>query len=78
LLRLLDAASTAWVPVSGRVEGTSGSDSGVTLTVSAHSGSTEVRTAAGVLHLNNRKLEVRQATRASNRTAATGGTGGQA
>lgn len=72
LLRLLDAASTAWVPVSGRVGGTTGSDSGVTLTVSAHTGSTVVRTAAGMLHLNNRKLEVRQTTRASARKTATG------
>lgn len=72
LLRLLDAASTAWVPVSGRVGGTTGSDSGVTLTVSAHTGSTVVRTAAGMLHLNNRKLEVRQTTRASARKIATG------
>jgi len=59
LLRLLDAASTAWVPVSGRVAGTSGSDNGVTLTVSEHPGPTVVRTARGLLHLNNRKLEVR-------------------
>lgn len=59
LLRLLDAASTAWVPVSGRVAGTTGSESGVTLTVSEHPGSTVVRTARGLLHLNNRKLEVR-------------------
>ena len=59
LLRLLDAASTAWVPVSGRT-GTSGSDSGVTLTVSEHPGSTVVRTSRGLLHLNNRRLEVRE------------------
>ncbi len=58
LLRLLDAASTAWVPVSGRT-GTTGSDSGVTLTVSEHPGSTVVRTARGLLHLNNRRLEIR-------------------
>lgn len=64
LLRLLDAASTAWVPVSGRVSGTTGSDSGVTLTVREHSGSTVVRTARGLLHLNNRRLEVRENTRA--------------
>ncbi|WP_433734639.1 TIGR02677 family protein [Nocardia sp. CA-129566] len=63
LLRLLDAASTAWVPVSGRIEGTTGSDSGVTLTVSEHPGSTVVRTARGLLHLNNRRLEVEQTTR---------------
>ncbi len=62
LLRLLDAASTAWVPVSGRVAGTTGSDSGVTLTVSEHPEPTVVRTARGLLHLNNRKLEVRAAT----------------
>lgn len=78
LLRLLDAASTAWVPVSGRVGGTTGSDSGVTLTVSAHSGSTVVRTAAGMLHLNNRKLEVRQTTRAAARELATGSEGNRA
>nr|WP_245717284.1 TIGR02677 family protein [Nocardia jejuensis] len=59
LLRLLDAASTAWVPISGRVSST-GSDSGVTLTVSHHEGSTAVRTAGGLLHLNNRRLEVRE------------------
>ncbi|MFE6861077.1 TIGR02677 family protein [Nocardia sp. NPDC057668] len=59
LLRLLDAASTAWVPVSGRVPGTTGSDSGVTLTVSECEGSTAVRTARGLLHLNNRRLQVR-------------------
>ncbi|GAB2631926.1 hypothetical protein GCM10027088_02650 [Nocardia goodfellowii] len=59
LLRLLDAASTAWVPVSGRVEGTTGSDNGVTLTVSTHPGSTVIRTSRGLLHLNGRKLDVR-------------------
>ncbi|GAJ84032.1 hypothetical protein NBRGN_068_00230 [Nocardia brasiliensis NBRC 14402] len=70
LLRLLDAASTAWVPVSGRVAGTTGSDSGVTLTVSEHPGSTVVRTAHGLLHLNNRRLEVRETTRTrANRNA---------
>jgi uncharacterized protein (TIGR02677 family) len=68
LLRLLDAASTAWVPVSGRVGGTTGSDSGVTLTVSEYPGRTVVRTARGVLHLNNRRLEVRENPRA--RTAS--------
>ncbi|WUI65386.1 TIGR02677 family protein [Nocardia sp. NBC_00403] len=68
LLRLLDAASTAWVPVSGRVDGTTGSDSGVTLTVSEHAAPTVVRTTRGLLHLNNRKLDVRQTTRT--RTAA--------
>ncbi|MEU7629635.1 TIGR02677 family protein [Nocardia sp. NPDC049220] len=60
LLRLLDAASTAWVPVRGHVAGTTGSDSGVTLTVSEHEGSTVVRTAHGLLHLNNRMLQVEQ------------------
>ncbi|MFI1917704.1 TIGR02677 family protein [Nocardia sp. NPDC020380] len=59
LLRLLDAASTAWVPVSGRVSST-GSDSGVTLTVSEFDGSTVVRTARGLLHLNGRQLQVRE------------------
>ncbi|MBB5917106.1 uncharacterized protein (TIGR02677 family) [Nocardia transvalensis] len=64
LLRLLDAASTAWVPVSGRVNGTSGSDSGVTLTVREHTGSTVVRTSRGLLYLDNRRLEVRENGRA--------------
>ncbi|WP_308221169.1 TIGR02677 family protein [Nocardia sputi] len=63
LLRLLDAASTAWVPVRGRVAGTTGSDSGVTLTVSEHEGPTVVRTARGLLHLNNRALKIEQTTR---------------
>ncbi len=57
LLKLLDAASTAWVPVSGRT-GTTGSESGVTLIVSPHPGSTFIRTARGLLHLNGRRLEV--------------------
>ena len=59
LLRLLDAASTAWVPVSGRVGSTTGSESGVKLTVSECEGSTVVRTSRGLLHLNNRRLTVR-------------------
>ncbi|MFC4128662.1 TIGR02677 family protein [Nocardia rhizosphaerae] len=63
LLRLLDAASTAWVPVSGRVDGTTGSDNGVTLTVRPCDGSSVIRTAAGLLHLNNRRLEVTATTR---------------
>ncbi|MFC4373860.1 TIGR02677 family protein [Nocardia halotolerans] len=63
LLRLLDSASTAWVPVSGNVSGTTGSDSGVTLTVHPCDGSTVIRTAAGLLHLNNRRLEVRATVR---------------
>ncbi len=67
LLRLLDAASTAWVPVSGRVS-TTGSDSGVTLTVREHPGSTVVRTAQGLLYLDHRRLEVRENSRA--RTAS--------
>lgn len=67
LLRLLDAASTAWVPVSGRVS-TTGSDSGVTLTVCEHPGSTVVRTAQGLLYLDHRRLEVRENSRA--RTAS--------
>ncbi|WP_442939607.1 TIGR02677 family protein [Nocardia sp. CY41] len=62
LLRLLDAASTAWVPVRGRVAGTTGSDSGVTLTVSEHDGPTVVRTARGLLRLNNRTLKIEQST----------------
>ncbi|WP_286013612.1 MULTISPECIES: TIGR02677 family protein [Nocardia] len=64
LLRLLDAASTAWVPVSGRTGGTTGSDSGVTLTVSPHDGPTVVRTSRGLLYLNNRRLSVRENPRA--------------
>lgn len=63
LLRLIDAASTAWVPVSGKVDGTTGSDNGVTLTVRPCDGSTVIRTAAGLLHLNNRRLEVRESAR---------------
>ncbi|MGF6886982.1 uncharacterized protein (TIGR02677 family) [Nocardia sp. GAS34] len=70
LLRLLDAASTAWVPVSGR-SGTTGSESGVTLTVREHPGSTVVRTSRGLLHLNGRRLEVRENGRA--RTPSAGG-----
>ncbi|WP_051022639.1 TIGR02677 family protein [Nocardia pneumoniae] len=63
LLRLLDAASTAWVPVRGRVAGSTGSDSGVTLTVSEHEGPTVVRTTRGLLHLNNRALKIEQTTK---------------
>ncbi|WTZ54586.1 TIGR02677 family protein [Nocardia sp. NBC_01388] len=82
LLRLIDAASTAWVPVSGRVSGTTGSDSGVTLTVTECAGSTAVRTARGLLHLNNRRLQVRETVstrtsklpgRATSRASGTGG-----
>ncbi|MBF6209902.1 TIGR02677 family protein [Nocardia puris] len=73
LLRLLDAASTAWVPVSGRVAGTTGTDSGVTLTVSEHAGPTVVRTSRGLLHLNNRKLEVRP-TRSGKKSGSARGT----
>ncbi len=68
LLRLLDAASTAWVPVRGRVAGTTGSDSGVTLTVSEHEGPTVVRTTRGLLHLNNRALKIQQTTTTRSRT----------
>ncbi|MGW5311944.1 TIGR02677 family protein [Nocardia thailandica] len=67
LLRLLDAASTAWVPVSGRVGGTTGSDNGVTLTVTPHTGSTVIRTAGGLLHLNNRRLDVTPSRRGGTR-----------
>ncbi|WP_440446547.1 TIGR02677 family protein [Nocardia amamiensis] len=67
LLRLLDAASTAWVPVRGRVAGSTGSDSGVTLTVSEHDGPTVVRTTRGLLHLNNRALEIEQTTKTRRR-----------
>ncbi|MEV6320096.1 TIGR02677 family protein [Nocardia sp. NPDC051787] len=68
LLRLLDAASTAWVPVRGRVAGTTGSDSGVTLTVTEHEGPTVVRTTRGLLHLNNRALKIEQTTTTRSRT----------
>ncbi|MFE7743788.1 TIGR02677 family protein [Nocardia sp. NPDC057455] len=68
LLRLLDAASTAWVPVRGRVAGTTGSDSGVTLTVSEHDGPTVVRTTRGLLRLNNRALKIEQTTGIRSRT----------
>ena len=47
----------------GRVDGTTGSDNGVTLTVRPCDGSTVIRTAAGLLHLNNRRLEVTATTR---------------
>ncbi|WP_425297505.1 TIGR02677 family protein [Nocardia abscessus] len=64
LLRLLDAASTAWVPVRGRVAGgTTGTDSGVTLTVSEHEGPTVVRTTRGLLRLNNRSLKIETTSR---------------
>lgn len=67
LLRLLDAASTAWVPVRGRVAGTTGSDNGVTLTVAEHDGPTVVRTTRGLLRLNNRSLKIEQTTGARSR-----------
>ncbi|QLY27831.1 TIGR02677 family protein [Nocardia huaxiensis] len=70
LLKLIDAASTAWVPVSGRVPGTSGTDNGVTLTVSECEGSTVIRTARGLLHLNGRKLTVRENTSARRGSSA--------
>ncbi len=70
LLRLIDAASTAWVPVSGRVSGTTGSDSSVTLTVSECEGSTVVRTARGLLHLNGRRLDIRETATSRKNSAA--------
>ncbi|WP_306364871.1 TIGR02677 family protein [Nocardia sp. CC227C] len=73
LLKLLDAASTAWVPVSGRVGGTTGTDNGVTLTVREHAGSTAVRTSRGLLHLNGRTLEIRENTGRRQRAAAAAG-----
>nr|WP_174567168.1 TIGR02677 family protein [Nocardia yamanashiensis] len=74
LLKLLDAASTAWVPVSGKV-GTTGSDNGVTLTVSPYEGSTAIRTSRGLLHLNGRKLEVRETAALRKSKAARGVSG---
>ncbi|SUD48835.1 Protein of uncharacterised function (DUF2397) [Nocardia otitidiscaviarum] len=72
LLKLLDAASTAWVPVSGRVGGTTGTDNGVTLTVREHPGSTAVRTSRGLLHLNGRTLEIHENTTRRQRAATAG------
>nr|WP_245973530.1 TIGR02677 family protein [Rhodococcus wratislaviensis] len=59
LLSLLNAALTARVPVSGRVNSSTGSENGVKLTLSPHSESTVVRTARGRLHLDGLQVSVR-------------------
>lgn len=58
LLSLLNAALTARVPVSGRVASSTGSDSGVRLTLTPHTESTTVRTARGSLHLDGLRVSV--------------------
>lgn len=63
LLALLNAALTARVQVSGRTSNSSGSDSGVRLTLSPSDRSTVVRTARGRLHLDRLALDVREVAR---------------
>ncbi|MBJ8345624.1 TIGR02677 family protein [Antrihabitans sp. YC2-6] len=58
LLGLLNAALGARVPVSGRTQGSTGSGSGVKLTVTPHPRSTIVQTARGVLHLDGLEVSV--------------------
>nr|WP_269748462.1 TIGR02677 family protein [Rhodococcus sp. WMMA185] len=58
LLRLLNAALTAGVQVSGRVGSASGSENGVKLTLSPHTESTTVQTARGRLHLDGLRVTV--------------------
>ncbi|AYJ49718.1 TIGR02677 family protein [Rhodococcus sp. P1Y] len=63
LLSLLNAALTARVRVSGRTAGSTGSDSGVKLTLSESATSTVVRTSRGRLHLDRLQLEVAEVSR---------------
>ncbi|MGB3372995.1 MAG: DUF2397 family protein, partial [Rhodococcus sp. (in: high G+C Gram-positive bacteria)] len=63
LLSLLNAALTARVRVSGHTSGSTGSDSGVKLTLSDSDTSTVVRTSRGRLHLDRLQLEVAEVTR---------------
>lgn len=63
LLSLLNAALTARVRVSGRTSGSTGSDSGVKLTLTDSDISTVVRTTRGRLHLDRLQLEVADVTR---------------
>lgn len=58
LLGLLNAALTARVRVSGRTSGSTGSDSGVKLTLTTSETSTVVHTARGRLHLDRLQLDV--------------------
>ncbi|TQF68480.1 TIGR02677 family protein [Rhodococcus spelaei] len=59
LLGLLNAALSARVPVSGTVKSSTGSDSGVRLTLTPDAESTTVRTARGNLHLDRLRVSVR-------------------
>ncbi|WP_336620163.1 TIGR02677 family protein [Rhodococcus sp. G-MC3] len=63
LLSLLNAALTARVRVSGHTTATTGSDSGVKLTLSDSATSTVVQTARGRLHLDRLQLEVAEVVR---------------
>ncbi|WP_176444091.1 TIGR02677 family protein [Rhodococcoides kyotonense] len=63
LLSLLNAALTARVRVSGQTSGSTGSDSGVKLTLSESPTSTVVQTARGRLHLDRLTLEVAEVAR---------------
>ncbi len=63
LLSLLNAALTARVRVSGRTSDSSGSDSGVRLTLSDSDRSTIVRTSRGRLHLDRLALDVSEVAR---------------
>lgn len=63
LLSLLNAALTARVRVSGRTSDSSGSDSGVRLTLSDSDRSTIVRTSRGRLHLDRLSLDVSEVAR---------------
>lgn len=63
LLSLLNAALTARVRVSGTTSGSTGSDSGVRLTLSDSATSTVVETSRGRLHLDRLHLEVAEVAR---------------
>nr|WP_241665946.1 TIGR02677 family protein [Prescottella subtropica] len=58
LLSLLNAALTARVPVSGAIADSTGSDSGVRLTLSPHTAPTVVQTARGRLYLDGLQVSV--------------------
>jgi len=58
LLSLLNAALTARVPVSGRVNSSTGAENGVRLTLRPHDVSTTVETARGRLHLDRLQVSV--------------------
>ncbi|MFD4367462.1 TIGR02677 family protein [Rhodococcus sp. NPDC058521] len=59
LLSLLNIALTSRVPVSGRVDGATGSENGVKLTLSPHHESTTVHTERGRLLLDGMKVTIR-------------------